>query len=151
MNSKGFTTSFTVDRSPAEVFAVINDVRGWWHGDIEGVTDVLGEEFIYRHQDIHCSTQRIVELVPGARVAWRVTQARLSFTGDPAEWVGTEIVFDLAESGRGTQIRFAHAGLMPHLECYQDCSNAWGYYVNGSLRGVLDAGPTSGEASSAAV
>jgi hypothetical protein len=148
MSSADFTTSFTVDRSPAEVFATINDVRGWWHGDIEGVTDVVGEEFSYRYQDIHRSTQRVVELVPAARVVWRVTQARLSFTGDPAEWVGTEIVFDLARAGDGTRVRFTHAGLVPDLECFQDCSNAWGHYVDGSLRGVLVEGRAGAEVSS---
>ncbi len=46
MSDQNYTTSFTVDQSPEEVFAAINNVRGWWSQAIEGSTDKLGAEFI---------------------------------------------------------------------------------------------------------
>ena len=64
MKSQSFTTAFTVDKTPAEAFAAINNVRGWWSGNIEGSTDKLGEEWIYRYEDVHYSKQKITELVP---------------------------------------------------------------------------------------
>jgi hypothetical protein len=129
-----FTTSFTVDQTPEQVFAAINDVRSWWTGDVTGRTDRLGDEFTYAHEDVHRSTQRIVELEPGAKVGWLVTEAHLGFTADPGEWKGTEIVFEIVPTGDATEVRFTHRGLVPAAECFASCSSAWGHYVNGSLR-----------------
>jgi hypothetical protein len=128
-----FSTAFTVDRTPDEVFAAINDVRSWWTGEIAGGTGELGSEFTYRHGDQHRSTQRITELVSGKRVAWRIVDAYLDFAADKAEWTGTEITFDIVAEDGGTEVRFTHVGLAPEYECFEACSTAWGYYVNTSL------------------
>ena len=74
-----YTTGFEVAAAPADVFAAINNVRGWWSGDVEGVTDRLAGEFTYRHRDLHFSRQRIVELQPDARVVWQVLDCKLTF------------------------------------------------------------------------
>jgi hypothetical protein len=134
-----FTTSFTVDRSPAEVFAAINDVRGWWTGDIDGPTAAVGDEFTYRYEDVHRSTQRVTELVPGRRVVWFVTDAHLPFADDPGEWIGTQVVFDIRATDTGTEVGFRHVGLSPDVDCYEACSSAWAHYVNGSLRQHIEA------------
>jgi len=138
--AKGFTTSFLVDQSPQQVFDAINDVRGWWSGEIDGRTDALGAEFTYRYKGLHRSTQKITELVPGKRVAWHVLEARLNFVEDKTEWNGTDIVFEIAKKGAQTELRFTHVGLVPQFECYGGCSGAWGFYVNESLRGLITAG-----------
>jgi hypothetical protein len=39
-----FSAIFTVDQTPEEVFAAINNVRGWWTGEIEGNTDKPGAD-----------------------------------------------------------------------------------------------------------
>jgi Activator of Hsp90 ATPase homolog 1-like protein len=137
MNGTGYTTTFTVDRTPDEVFAAINDVRGWWAGDIEGSTVALGDEFTYRHTDHHRTTQRITESTPGRRIVWHVVDGYLAFVKDTAEWTGTDIVFDIRPTDDGTEVRFTHYGLIPDIECFDDCSNAWGFYVNSSLRNVI--------------
>jgi uncharacterized protein YndB with AHSA1/START domain len=138
--AKGFTTSFTVDQSPQEVFDAINNVRGWWSGEIEGSTARLGAEFTYRYKGVHRSTQKITELVPGKKVAWHVLEARLNFVEDKTEWNGTDIVFEIARKGNKTELRFTHVGLVPAFQCYGDCSGAWGFYVNDSLRSLITTG-----------
>ena len=140
MKAKDYTISFAVDQSPEEVFAAINNVRGWWSQLIEGRTDQLGAEFKFHYQDLHHSTQRITQLVPGRRVVWRVTEARITFVKNQTEWTGTDIVFDIVRKGRQTELRFTHVGLTPGIECYGNCSGAWGFYVNESLRGLITSG-----------
>jgi len=143
--SENFTATFSVDQTPDEVFAAITDVRGWWTGEIEGDTDKLGDEFTYRYKDIHYSKQKITALVPGEKVVWHVTDAQLSFAGDPAEWTGTDITFDISRTGGQTQLRFAHVGLVPEFECFDSCSSAWSSLVNGNLRRLITSGVRQGQ------
>jgi hypothetical protein len=140
MNGQDYTVAITVDQTPEEAFAAINNVRGWWSGDIEGITDQLGEEFTYRYEDVHRSRQKITELDPGKRVVWHVLDAYLSFTQDKTEWNGTDITFDISKDGDQTEVRFTHVGLVPQFECFHDCSDAWGSYIKGSLRNLITTG-----------
>jgi hypothetical protein len=140
MSAQNFTAAFTVDQTPAEAFAAINNVRGWWSGNIEGSTDKLGDEFTYRYEDVHYSKQKITELIPGKRVVWLVLDSYLNFTQDKAEWKGTKITFEVSKKGNKTEVRFTHVGLVPDFECFDSCSNAWGFYINGSLRSLITKG-----------
>jgi hypothetical protein len=135
--NQSYTTAFTVDQSPTEVFDAIINVRAWWIGDIEGDSSKPGAQFTYRYEPLHRSTQLVTEFVPGMRLVWRVTDAELSFVKDKTEWTGTSIVFDIARKGSQTEVRFTHMGLEPEVECYNDCSNAWGSYINGSLKNLI--------------
>jgi uncharacterized protein YndB with AHSA1/START domain len=137
---QSFTTEFTVEQTPEQAFAAIADVRAWWSGNIEGITDQPEAEFTYRYQDIHYSKQRITEVVPGRRIVWQVLDSYLDFTDDPREWVGSTLVFELAPAEAGTSVRFSHVGLTPEVECYDKCSAAWDFYINGSLKQLITQG-----------
>jgi uncharacterized protein YndB with AHSA1/START domain len=139
MNDKDFTTTITIDRSPKEVFDAINNVRGWW-GEIDGSTDKLGAEFKYHYKDIHLSSQKITELVPGKKVVWHVVDSRLDFVKDKTEWNGTDIVFQIAKKDDKTELRFTHVGLVPALECYEDCKEGWSFLIKDNLRKLIRAG-----------
>ena len=134
------TFSFTVPQSPAEAFTAICDVRAWWSGEVEGATDVLGAEWSYRVPDIHFSAFRITELVPDRSVAWLVTDSLLTFTVDQEEWTGTTVRFEVSPTEDGTRVTFTHEGLRPQVECYGICRVAWGEYVLGSLKELVEAG-----------
>jgi hypothetical protein len=140
MNDQDFTTAFTVNQTPENAFAAINNVRGWWSEDIEGNTDRLGDEFIYRYRDVHRSRQRITGSIPGRKVVWHVVDSHLNFIRDKAEWNGTDITFDISRRGDKTEVRFTHLGLMPGIECFDGCSDAWGFYINTSLRSLISTG-----------
>ena len=140
MQEDSFTAAFTVDQSPAEAFAAISNVRGWWSGEIDGRTDELGAQFTYRYQDIHRSTQEITELIPGRRVAWHVLDSHLSFTADKTGWTGTDVTFDITAKETGTEVRFTHVGLVRDDECFDSCSSAWSFYISTSLRNLITTG-----------
>ena len=135
-----YRTQFVVAAEPAKVFDAINKARDWWTGDVEGASDAVGAEFTYRNRDLHFSRQRVAELAPGARVAWDVTEARLTFVQRQDGWAGTRILFELAPKDGGTEVRFAHLGLTPDCECYKACSGGWAYYVDGSLKQFIETG-----------
>lgn len=140
MNDQNYTTAIVVDQTPEEVFAAINNVRGWWTGDIEGDTDKLGAEFTYRYEDAHRSTHKITELSPGRRVRWHTTDSHLSFVQNKTEWNDTDILFEITRQGNRTELRFTHFGLIPAIQCYDDCSGAWGFYISERLRSFIMTG-----------
>jgi hypothetical protein len=140
MKNQDLSLVFTVDQTAEEAFAAINNVRGWWSGNIEGATGKLGDEFTYRYKDVHYSKQKITEFIPGQKVVWLVLDSNLSFVDDKSEWNGTKVSFEIDKKGGKTEVRFTHIGLVPQHECYGACSNAWGSYINGSLRSLITTG-----------
>jgi hypothetical protein len=140
MKSKNYSTAFSVNKSPKAVFDAVVNVRDWWSGEISGSTDKLGAKFEYRYKDLHRTTQKITEFVPGKKVVWHVTDSRITFVKDKKEWDGTDIVFEIAKKGTKTELRFTHVGLVPAIECYDGCSDAWGFYINDSLKRLITTG-----------
>lgn len=140
MNTTDFTTTILTDKTPETVFNAVNNVSGWWQGEIEGSTTKLNDEFIYRMEDLHFSKQKLVEIIPNKKVVWLITESKLSFTKDQSEWTGTTISFEIAEQDNKTQLRFTHNGLVPTFECYGACSNAWGLLVQQSLFSLITTG-----------
>lgn len=138
--TQDFTTTFFVTQSISEVFDAINNVRGWWQGEIEGSTDKLDDEFTYRMKDIHFSKQRIIELAPNKKIVWVVTDSKLNFLKKKDEWTGTKIIFDIAEINNKTQLRFTHHGLVPNIECYGSCTNGWSKLIQESLLSLITTG-----------
>jgi uncharacterized protein YndB with AHSA1/START domain len=142
--AQDFTATFIVDQPPEEVFAAINNVRGWWGGwwssEIEGDTDALGAEFTYNVAGVHYCKMAITDFVPRTKVAWHVLESDIAFAEDRTEWNGTDIVFDIEAKDGKTEVRFTHKGLVPAYQCYDNCSNAWGMLINGSLRKMIITG-----------
>ena len=138
--SDDFTTSFTVDQSPAEAFAAITNPRGWWSEAIEGGTEKLGDEFFYSNGDTHYCTMRLSEVVPDQRVVWHVVDNHFEFTNDEREWIGNDIAFDVRTVDGRTQVQFTQHGLVPDYECFSVCSNAWTGYINASLKSLITMG-----------
>lgn len=133
MERQDFTTTILVDQTPTAVFNAINNPQNWWSGEFTGSAEKLNDEFTYRYKDIHYSKQQVVEMVPGKKVVWLVTDSVLNFIEDKTEWNGTRIIFEIEEKGNQTQVRFIHEGLTPQVECYDACEGAWTDLIQQSL------------------
>ena len=140
MATINFTTTFFVNQTPQEVFDAVNNVRGWWQGEIDGSTDKLNDEFSYRSGEFHYSKQKIEELIPAQKIAWLVTESQINFVADKTEWMGTKIIFEITEINNKTQLRFTHVGLVPAIECYGGCSGAWEKLIQESLFSLITTG-----------
>jgi hypothetical protein len=54
----------------------------------------------------------------GPGVAWRCVDG-------PPEWIGTDIVFALAQDGRETVVRFAHRNWREANDAFARCTTKW--------------------------
>lgn len=121
---ESFRVAIEVAEPAHDVFRCItSDVAKWWGGkDLSGGTTKLHDEFIIDHPGTHYSKQKIVELIPGKRIVWLVTESSLSWLKKPDEWTDTRMVFDLTAADGHTVLQFMHEGLTPDKECYARCS-----------------------------
>lgn len=140
MTTSDFTTTILVDKTPKEVFNAINNVSGWWQGEVKGNSNKVNDEFTYQMEEFHFSKQKVVELIPDKKIVWLVTESQLNFIKDKSEWTGTTIVFEISEINGKTQISFTHIGLVPNIECYKDCSNGWSGLIQQSLLSFITTG-----------
>ncbi len=140
MTTSDFTTTFTVDQTPKEVFKAITNPRGWWSEEIEGSTEKLNDEFNYHYEDIHLAKMKLIEVVPDKKVVWLVLDNQFKFTKDKNEWKGNKIVFEITEKNNETQLQFTQFGLVPEYECFEVCKEGWTNYIQNSLQSLITTG-----------
>jgi hypothetical protein len=137
-----FTFKITTNQTPEHVFRTVQDVRSWWSGfhseEFVGNTKELHDEFTFLAGDgAHYSRQRLIEVIPNQRIVWLITEGELSFIDQKDEWVGTKVIFDIAEKDGKTELTFTHEGLTPEIECYDSCAPAWNMYLQDKLTPLI--------------
>ena len=140
MKEQDYHTSIMVDATAQEAFNCVNSVTKWWTENLEGSSQKLNDEFTVRFGDVHYSRQNLVEVVPDKKVVWLVTDSKLNFLKDKHEWTNTQISFEISTQNDKTKIHFTHIGLVPEVECFDACSNAWGQYIQQSLWSLITNG-----------
>ena len=148
MNNKNFSVTLLVDQTPEEVFNAVTNVRKWWSGyyaeEFVGNTEKLNDEFSFTAAEgAHYSKQKLIEVIPGKKIVWLVTDSELSFVDNKNEWIGTKIIFEISKNGSKTQLTFTHEGLVPEFECYDSCSPAWTQYLQNKLLPLIKSTKTS--------
>lgn len=140
MKAQDYSITIPVKATAAAAFEGITSVTRWWTENLKGKSKNVDDEFEVRFGDVHYSKQKLVEVIPNKKVVWLVTDSKLSFIQDKREWTNTRIEFEIVEENNATKVRFTHEGLLPDRECYGDCSNAWGYYLQQSLMPLINTG-----------
>lgn len=142
MNNRSYTATIEIAKPPHHVFECILDVSKWWGGkDLRGCTRVLHDEFTIQHGDVHYSKQRMIDVVPGQRVVWLITESRLAWLErNKQEWTGTRLIFEVMPKGRGATVHFTHEGLVPERECHESCSAGWTLVIKDYLFNFITEG-----------
>lgn len=140
MAVKNFTSTILVDQTPEEVFNAVTNVRGWWSEDIEGNSSKVNDIFNYQYEDVHRSKMKLIEVIPNEVIVWHVLENYFNFTEDEKEWTDDKIIFEITKAGDKTQLQMTHVGLTPHNECYNACNDGWTYYIQTSLKSLIETG-----------
>lgn len=140
IKNQNFTITLILSKTANEVFNDINNVSKWWTENLEGRSQKLNDEFTVRFGDIHYSKQKLIEVIPDKKVVWLVTDSKLNWLTDKHEWTNTKISFEIYNHDNKTQLHFTHMGLVPDVECYDNCVKGWNQFVNESLFKLITEG-----------
>ena len=127
-------------RSPAaQVYEALTTLEGlarWWTGDVQGDGRIGGQiEFLFRSETGETQGKIVMEvqaLDAPREVRWRC------FDG-PAEWIGTDIAFQLSEQDDQTIVLFGHRNWREAVEFMAHCSMKWATFLL-SLREYVETG-----------
>jgi hypothetical protein len=130
-------------KAPKEVFQDVLNVREWWSGyhseEFEGSTEKLNDEFGFSAAaGAHYSKQKLVELIPGKRIVWLVTDSDFDYIKKRDEWTGTKLIFEISKEIDKTKLTFTHQGLTPEVECYNSCAPSWTQYLQNKLLPLIN-------------
>jgi uncharacterized protein YndB with AHSA1/START domain len=139
MTTTDFTSTIIVDKTPEEVFNAITNVRGWWSQGIEGNSSKINDVFDYQYEDTHRCKMKLIEVIPNEVIVWHVLENYFSFI-DEKEWTDDKVIFEITKVGSKTQLQMTHVGLTPQNECYEACNDGWTYYIQTSLKSLIETG-----------
>jgi len=143
MKEQSYTATIEVANSPQDLFNHITQVSKWWSKDFEGSSTNLNDEFVICHPGRHYSRQKLVELIPGKKIVWLVTESTLDWLeSDQHEWTNTKMVFEITTKGDQTILHFTHDGLAPEKECYAMCEKGWNMVIKDRLFTFITSGKT---------
>ena len=119
-----------------DALATVDGIAGWWTRETSGVSTPGGKiDLAFSAPDgrrIGGMQMQVVALEPGKAVHWR-------FEVGPDDWIGTHAVFDLAEDGDYTIVRFRHRDWREAGEFTEHCSTKWATFLL-SLRDLVETG-----------
>jgi hypothetical protein len=139
MENNNFHRTITLNASAEEVMKKIGQVNRWWAKNFTGKAEKANDKFSVHFGETFVNFQ-ISEFIPNQKVVWTVTDCNLDWINNKKEWNDTKVVFEIFEKKDSTQISFTHVGLVPGVECYNDCEVGWNGHVTISLVKFINEG-----------
>jgi len=136
---ESFSATIEVSNSPQEIFhRITKDTAKWWGGkDFSGKSINPNDEFIINHPGAHYSKQKLVEVIPGKKLVWLVTESNLSWLKNQEEWTNTKMIFEIRAKNYSYLLHFTHEGLTPEKESYLRCSEGWNMVIKDWLYNLI--------------
>lgn len=142
-----FKLELKLNAPAADVYDAIARKDGptnWWTRLSEVSEEVGGvSRFKFPKADFFAD-MKVLTLEPNRLIEWECVDskhAENSGWSDLRDWVGTKVRFEIVPNGsHASTLKFTHVGLIPKLECYNSCDSAWRYYLNESLRSLVEKG-----------
>jgi hypothetical protein len=136
LSKADYHSSIAINMTPLAAFEGISQVSGWWANKIEGSAQKLNDVFTARFGTTW-ATLKITEFEQGKKIVWLVQDCYLDLLKDKTEWKDTQIIWDIKAEKNQTIVSMTHLGLVPALECFEDCTGGWNFYVGESLFNFL--------------
>lgn len=113
----------------------LEGLKGWWTEEVTGYPEVNGKiKFSFRtlSGDVVGEMEMQVVKMTADSVEWKCLSG-------PAEWIGTNITFNLSESDGQTILLFGHNNWKEPVEFFSHCSMKWATFLL-SLRSYIENG-----------
>jgi len=129
-----------IEAPPARIFDAITTQEGlsaWWTRDVEAQPRA-GSVAVFRFGNRSTIFRMAIEALDrGRRIEWHCL-------GDHEEWNGTQLTFELkpAAQGKGTMLRFTHAGWRSADGWMGTCSYTWAQVLE-RLKSYVETGERS--------
>ncbi|NUP11079.1 MAG: SRPBCC domain-containing protein [Polyangiaceae bacterium] len=138
MKAQDYTKTIRAKTSARKATQAIDDVGAWWSTSFEGSAERAGDTFGVRFGETFVDFE--VTEHSASKIVWHVTRSRLPWLEDKTEWTGTDVIFEISTDGDEAIVQMTHKGLLPTVECFDNCEQGWNFYIGKSLPRLLASG-----------
>lgn len=139
--TKDYQKSVVIKANQLGVFRAITERIDEWWGETDIQPTALDVVFKVSFGEAYWRF-RVVDFELNKKVGWECiesNQVHAGLKGIREEWLGTKVHWRLIEHSEGqTKLSFTHEGLVPDFNCYEVCSDAWGFFIGNSLKALVE-------------
>lgn len=139
MESFNYTIHLELEAIPKTIFQCIGKVQNWWAGHTKGDSENLGSVFTVYFGSTF-SKFEIIHFHEFEKIIWTVKDSNLNWLVNKQEWNGTQVVWNIRDMGSHFRLEMIHLGINPEVECFDQCSRGWNFYIGESLRQLILSG-----------